>query len=458
MRCSFGTVAAKSHAAPASRVSLRSIEKHQDALSALAGADQAKVLINDQVGDGFRERLQEFFRHRPAPDSLQVKNAWPTGFDLPVRIAPFEQVIHRTQLIDGCRFDLPTGMSLDEPTQPLAQFPGLGCDRFQFRAAFRAFKETRGGFRIDHVRLLEPVQELGAIVQPVRPHATRRGPTVDKVQRQMVAGKESGRSGIGIHDSAGRMPECVEKHIRIVTRQSRSGKLGACFGSFARVEGERIGLNTATAKTSKGRVMNSHKYATPYHPIQELIARRWSPYGFADRLVSDDDLRSIFEAARWSSSSWNEQPWHYIVATKANLADFERLFSCLMDWNQIWAVNASVLVLGCVKQDLARNGEPNTAAEHDLGAATATMTLEATARDLCVHQMIGIFPEKARELFRIPEGFRALTGLAIGYPSDSSALPANLRSRDLTPRTRKPLAEFVFESQFGTASEITSVS
>ena len=81
---------------------------------------------------------------------------------------------------------------------------------------------------------------------------------------------------------------------------------------------------------------------------------------------------------------------------------------------------------------------------HDLGLASASLTLEATARGLFVHQMIGILPDRARELYRIPEGVQPLTGLAIGYAADPAALPEKYRERDLAPRTRKPLAEFVF--------------
>jgi nitroreductase len=203
--------------------------------------------------------------------------------------------------------------------------------------------------------------------------------------------------------------------------------------------------------------MNSAKQATPDHPIQPLIAGRWSPYAFADRPVSDDDLRSLFEAARWAASSYNEQPWRYIVATRANPAEFERLLSCLVEGNQAWAKAAPVLALGCVSLKFALNGKPNAAAEHDLGLASATLTLEATARGLCVHQMIGILPDKARELYRIPEGVRPLTGLAIGYAADPGVLPDNLRGRDLAPRTRRRLAEFVFGGQWGTASDLAAV-
>ena len=144
--------------------------------------------------------------------------------------------------------------------------------------------------------------------------------------------------------------------------------------------------------------MTSPKQATPDHPIQPLIADRWSPNAFADRPVPDDDLRSVFEAARWSASSYNEQPWRYIVATKASPAEYERLLSCLVEGNQVWARAAPVLAHGCTSLHFILNGKPNAAAEHDLGLASATLTLEATARGLSVHQMIGILPDRAREL------------------------------------------------------------
>src|SRR5271165_4025856 len=128
--------------------------------------------------------------------------------------------------------------------------------------------------------------------------------------------------------------------------------------------------------------MYDHKRAKPDHPIHELIASRWSPYGFDERAVSDDDLRSLFEAARWAPSSYNEQPWSYIVATKANPAEFERLLSCLVEGNQPWAKVAPVLALGCTRLLFSQNNKPNAAAIHDLGLASATLTMEATARGL----------------------------------------------------------------------------
>lgn len=200
--------------------------------------------------------------------------------------------------------------------------------------------------------------------------------------------------------------------------------------------------------------MTKYKQATPDYPIHELVARRWSPYAFDERPVTEDDLRSLFEAARWAPSSYNEQPWSYLVATKANPAEFEQLLSCLVEGNQAWAKAVPVLAIGCTRLQFVRNEKPNAAAVHDLGLASATLILEATARGLFVHQMIGILPDRVRELYHVPEGVQPLTGLAIGYLGESSVLPEVYRQRDLAPRLRKRLAEFVFGGQWGTASQI----
>jgi nitroreductase len=200
--------------------------------------------------------------------------------------------------------------------------------------------------------------------------------------------------------------------------------------------------------------MKSPKEATPDHPIQEILVRRWSPYAYSDRPVSKVDLISLFEAARWAPSSYNEQPWSYVVATKDEPEQFERVLSCLVEPNQVWAKAAPVLALGCTSLRFTLNGKPNPAAVHDLGLAAGSLCAEATARGLYVHQMIGILPDMARAVFRIPEGVQPVTGLAIGYAADPSAAPEKFRERDLAPRTRKPLAQFVFGGEWGTASSL----
>ena len=192
------------------------------------------------------------------------------------------------------------------------------------------------------------------------------------------------------------------------------------------------------------------------HPIHDLIANRWSPSGYSERAVSHEDLRSLLEAARWAASSYNEQPWNYFVATKDCAAEFEKLLSCLVEGNQGWAKSAPVLLLAVASRKFKRNDKPNKAAEHDLGLAAGNICFEATARGLYVHQMIGILPDKARELYSIPDGHDALTALAIGYRADPESLSEQLRNRDDAPRSRKALGEFVFGSTWGKTSSVVA--
>lgn len=186
------------------------------------------------------------------------------------------------------------------------------------------------------------------------------------------------------------------------------------------------------------------KTAATDHPIHELLAERWSPCGFDGRPVPDGDLASLFEAARWSPSSFNEQPWRYIVARREEGEPYERMLSCLMEGNQEWAGLAPVLVLTAASLTLARNGKPNGKALYDLGQATALLSVEATARGLFVHQMGGIHPDRAREQFGVPEDYEIVTALAIGYLGDAENLTEAIRERDAGERERRKMRDTVF--------------
>lgn len=200
--------------------------------------------------------------------------------------------------------------------------------------------------------------------------------------------------------------------------------------------------------------MNVHKQPTLDHPIHELLAARWSPCAFADRDVSVEELASLFEAARWSASSNNEQPWAFIIGTRSSPDMHARVLSCLVEGNQKWAFAAPVLAIACARLTYTRNGKPNLAATHDLGAAAASLTFEATSRGMAFHQMGGILPDRAREIFAIPEGVLPHTGIAIGYRGDPQSLPEPYRGRDLAPRTRKALAEFVFTNTWDESANL----
>lgn len=181
------------------------------------------------------------------------------------------------------------------------------------------------------------------------------------------------------------------------------------------------------------------------HPVQEFIARRWSPYAFdPEREVSTSDLRSLFEAARWSMSSYNSQPWRYIVGVRGRGQEtWDRVFDCLVEGNRGWAKNAPVLVLGLAEHLHPFNQKLNKAALHDLGAASAALTYEATARGIVVHQMVGIHPDRVRETFGIGETTEPLTALAIGYAADPAGADPGLVERDERARERRPIDEFI---------------
>jgi nitroreductase len=198
------------------------------------------------------------------------------------------------------------------------------------------------------------------------------------------------------------------------------------------------------------------KPAPAAHPIQNLISHRWSPRAFSQKLVPADILRSLFEAARWAPSSNNEQPWAYLVATRDHAEEFARMTSVLVEFNAGWAAHAPVLALAVAELAFAKNGAPNRNAQYDTGAATALLSVEATAQKLFVHQMAGFDPEKARQVFGIPAGWEPIAALAVGYPGDPESLPQPYKDREHAPRVRKPLSEFVMTGQWGHTASFLS--
>jgi len=191
------------------------------------------------------------------------------------------------------------------------------------------------------------------------------------------------------------------------------------------------------------------KPADTQYPIHDLLRRRWSPRAFMDRSVELEKLGSLVEAARWASSLFNEQPWFFLVSRKEDEGPYGQILSCLVEGNQSWAKRAPVLMLTIVKQTFDLDGRPNTHAWHDLGLAVANLVLQATSMGLGVHQLAGIYPEKIQALFAIPDGFEPVSALAIGYAGDPDSLPDTLRTKELAPRSRKNLEEFVYTGRWG---------
>ena len=191
------------------------------------------------------------------------------------------------------------------------------------------------------------------------------------------------------------------------------------------------------------------KEADTEYDVLELIQQRWSPRAFSDEPVEEDLLRQLFDAARWAPSSYNEQPWRFIVATKEQPEEYERMTRVLNDFNKKWAVTAPVLVLAVTKDYFDRNGKKNRHAAHDLGQAIAYLTIEATRHDISVHQMADLLPDKACELFDIPDGFTPMTMIALGYAGDPEILPEDLqRKEESTERSRLDIDEIAFRGSW----------
>ncbi len=193
-----------------------------------------------------------------------------------------------------------------------------------------------------------------------------------------------------------------------------------------------------------------HKSIDVSTPIQPLLAQRWSGICYdPSRPVSQADLRTIMEAARWAPSCFGDQPWRYLVCDKTtNPKAWEQAFACLGEGNQPWCQHAPVLVIICHDTQFVHNDKPNAHAAYDTGAASMSICVQATALGLMTHQMAGFSPDKARELFAIPERYKPFVMMAIGYQVSEAQLPEALKARELKPRARAPLESRFFAGEW----------
>ena len=189
--------------------------------------------------------------------------------------------------------------------------------------------------------------------------------------------------------------------------------------------------------------------ATTEYDLHPLVAERWSPRAFDSRPIPAKELGSLFEAARWAASCFNEQPWTFLVATRDDPASYQKIADTLMPANAAWATNAPVLALSLAKQTFTRNGNPNRHAGHDLGLAVGNLLAQAQSLGVVAHQMGGFDADKARKDLGIPDDWQPMAAIALGYPGSPDDLPEELATREKAPRERKDLAEMVFGAEWG---------
>jgi nitroreductase len=186
------------------------------------------------------------------------------------------------------------------------------------------------------------------------------------------------------------------------------------------------------------------KTAVTRHPVIDLIKNRWSARAFSDQIPGEDQVLTLIEAASWAPSSMNEQPWRYRYAFRGNAA-FERMWECLSPGNQAWAKNAAVLLLCTAKTTFSRNGQFNRHALHDTGMANAFLMLQATEMQIYGHIMAGYDPEKLQNTYLLADDEEAVCIIALGYLGSPEQLEEPFRTREVTPRSRRAVEDFIVE-------------
>lgn len=184
----------------------------------------------------------------------------------------------------------------------------------------------------------------------------------------------------------------------------------------------------------------------PDHPVEDLFVRRWSPRAMSGEPLEHDQLMSLFEAARWAPSTYNEQEWRYLYAHR-DTPHWQTFFDLLMEGNQQWCKTAAVLGVVCSRTTLSKNGDVNPVHSFDAGLSYMSLALQGAAMGLVVHAMVGFDAAAAHEKLNVPDGYAVDAMFAVGHPGDPAQLPGMWREKE-TPGGRKPVREIACEGPF----------
>ncbi len=194
------------------------------------------------------------------------------------------------------------------------------------------------------------------------------------------------------------------------------------------------------------RLPNAEDHRKPEYPIEPIFVRRWSPRAMTGEPLSEKELFTLFEAARWAPSTYNEQEWRFLYARR-DTPHWQSFFDLLMEANQAWCKNAAVLVVVLARKTFTRNGKPNPVHLFDTGSAWENLALQATAMGIVSHGMAGFDFDKARTTLRVPDEYAVAAMFALGRPGDPDKLPQELRERE-TITQRRPVRESICEGAF----------
>lgn len=182
--------------------------------------------------------------------------------------------------------------------------------------------------------------------------------------------------------------------------------------------------------------------------LPKIQNKRWSRRSFAQEIPDMETIKIIFDSGRNVASSYNEQPWSFILASLED-PEFEKMLNCLTEFNRSWCTNAPYLGISLGKKHFKRNEKLNVHNKHDVGAFMAVASLRAVEMGLFIHQMAGFSKEKVRENFNIPEEYEVVTMFAIGKPGEKDNLPEDLREKENPDSERNEVSQFLFKGDFG---------
>ena len=194
------------------------------------------------------------------------------------------------------------------------------------------------------------------------------------------------------------------------------------------------------------RTPDPRTYRRPEHAVETLFLKRWSPRAMNGEQLSEPELLSLFEAARWAPSTYNEQEWRFLYAGR-NSRYWPQFFDLLMPANQAWCQQAAVLIVVLSHKVFARNGEPNPVHTFDSGAAFENLALQGTQMGLVVHGMAGFDRDKTRQALQVPDDYAVEAMIAVGHPGNPANLPPELREREI-PSGRMSVRQFAREGTF----------
>jgi len=178
--------------------------------------------------------------------------------------------------------------------------------------------------------------------------------------------------------------------------------------------------------------------------VHDIFIDRWSPRAFDGTPLSDAEVRTLLDAARWAPSAFNAQPWRLLYAVHGD-ANWDRFLNLLIPFNRDWARNASLLIF--FVSATTSHDKPSYTHSFDTGAAWMSLALQAHLMGLHAHGMAGYDHDAARGDLGIPDDYRIEAAAVVGRRADPSILPEPLREREI-PSDRKPIEEIAFAGNF----------